>query len=253
MPKLTGTFAAPGEESLELRVDAGESYFISLTPDPSLTGSIVLLKRTDSLAAFETVATFTAVNTGTEYVNDTGEAVTLRLRCVAIDEEEPETVDYVLQSLINSHRVLCDSRAKVGATAGWVVNPANNLGIMGTLPAGETSSTMVVRLDNLAVGDTIRGFYPVGQVESAGNNATLTVELRKLTAAAADITDATVATTGAITYAADTLLGRIVQPAECNVTVADGESYYFLITGTTAASTDFAIMGIMVSIDRVLA
>jgi len=31
-----------------------------------------------------------------------------------------------------------------------------------------------------------------------------------------------------------------------NVTVADGESYYFLVTGTTAASTDFAVQGIAV-------
>jgi len=59
--------------------------------------------------------------------------------------------------------------------------------------------------------------------------------------------DASVATSGAITFAADTLLGRITLPVEnVNVTVADGESYYFLITGTTAAATDIALQGIMV-------
>jgi hypothetical protein len=249
MPKLTGTFDAPGQESSELRVPAGGSYYIVLTPDPSLTGSIALLKRTDSLASFETVATFTAANLGTEYVNDTGEDVYLRLRCIEIDETEPEEVDYTLQSLMDSLRMLVDGRAKVGGTAGWVVNAANNLGLMATLPQSQTGSTLVLRLYNLHVGDVIKGFYPVGQVESAGNTASLTVELRKLTAAAADVTDASVATSGAVSYTADAILGRITQPVEnVNAVVADGESYYFLVTGTTAASTDIALMGVMVSV-----
>lgn len=154
---------------------------------------------------------------------------------------------YVLRSLLSGKRILCDARAKVGATSGWVVNAANNLGLMATLPAGETSSTIVVRPDHLGIGDVITGFYPVGQVESGGNNATLTVELRKMTAAAADVTDASVATTGAVTYAADSILGRVSQAADnLNVEVQDGESYYFLVTGTTAASTDIALQGIMV-------
>lgn len=250
MPKLTGTFSADGDESLELAVPAGGSYYLLLAPSPSLTGSIALLSRTDSLASFETVATFTAANTGTEYVNSSTETIYLRLRCIDLDAGT-ETVGYVLQSLVDSYRVLCDARAKVGTTSGWVVNAANNLGLMATLPAGQSGSTMVVRLDHLAVGEKVRGFYPVGQVESGGNTATLTVELRKLTAAAADVTDATVATTGAVNYTADAMLGRITQPAECDVTVADGESYYFLITGTTAASTDIALMGVMVSMTRV--
>ena len=128
-----------------------------------------------------------------------------------------------------------------------MVNTGNNLGLCATLPASQTSSTLVLPVDGLTIGATIVGFYPVGQVESAGNNATLTINLRKMTAAAADVADASVATSGAITFAADTLLGRITLPVEnVNVTVADGESYYFLITGTTASATDIALQGIMV-------
>jgi len=247
MPKLTGTLDALGEESLEIAVPAGGSYFLSLTLNPSLTGTIALLQRTDSLAAFTTVRTFTAANTGTEYTNTSNETVYLRLRATLL-EVDVDGVDYVLQSLISTgRRSLVDHRPKVGTTAGWVVNTGNNLGLCATLPAAQTASTLVMPVDGLTIGATIVGFYPVGQVESAGNNATLTINLRKLTAAAADVVDASVATSGAITFTADTLLGRITLPVEnVNVTVVDGESYYFLITGTTASATDIALQGIMV-------
>jgi hypothetical protein len=250
MPKLTGNFDAAGEESRELLVRAGQSYVLSLTPDPSLTGSIQLLARDDSPAASSVIRTFTDTLALTEYKNETGKDQYLRLRCVDLDETEPEDVDYVLQSLISTGtRKLALGTPKVGATAGWTVNGATNVGTLALLPAAQTGSTLVVPLDFLSVGDVITGFYPVGQVESAGNNATLTVNLRKITAAAADVVDASVATSGAITFAADTLLGRITLPVEnVNATVADGESYYFLITGTTAAATDVALQGMMVAL-----
>jgi len=246
MPRLTGTFDAAGEESGEIFVAAGASYAISLTPDPSLTGSIVLMAR-GALAAPTILQTYTDTLALTEYRNESGADQYLKLRCVAIDEEEPEDVDYVLQSLMGGSRVLLNTAAKVGATAGWAVNAAANTGILATLAAGRTTNTLVVPVLGLRVGDRITGYYPVGQVESAGNNATLTVNLRKLTAVAADVTDASVATSGAVTFAADAVLGRITMPVEnLSVTVADGESYYFLVTGTTAASTDFAVQGIAV-------
>jgi hypothetical protein len=246
MPKLTGNFDAAGEESRELLVRAGQSYVLSLTPDPSLTGSIQLLARDDSPAASSVLRTFTDTLALTEYKNETGKDQYLRLRCVDLDEGEPEDVDYVLQSLIGGNRVLLNTAAKAGATAGWAVNAAGNTGILATLAAGRTANTLVVPVAGLNVGDVIAGYYPVGQVESAGNTASITFELRKLTAAAADVVDASVATTGAVAFTADGILGRITSFAEnVNATVADGESYYFLVTATTGASTDIALQGIM--------
>lgn len=246
MARRTGTFSAAGQESAEVRVKPGQAYWLSLAPNPSLTGSIQLLARTESPERFEVVATFTAANTGTEYVWTGPGDASLKLRCVAIDDGT-ETVVYNLRSLLSGKRILCDVRPKVGATAGWVINAANNTAIMATLPASRTANTMVLRLDHLGVGEVIEGFYPVGQVESGGNNASLTVELRKHTAAAADVLDATVVSTGSVTYAADTALTRITQAVDdLDIVVQDNESYYFLITGTTAASTDFALQGIMV-------
>lgn len=251
MPKLTGTFSADGQESLEIRVLPEQSYIVSLAPSPSLTGSVQLLSRADgSVAVFEVLQTYTAALTRTEYRNATGKVQYIRLRCVDLDGGT-ETVGYVLQSLISTgRRYLVDHRPKVGTTSGWVVNAANNIGLCATLPASQTSSTAVIHVNNLEVGTRIRGFYPVGQVESAGNTATLTVELRKLTAAAADVVDASVATTGAVNFTADSKLDRITMFAELDELVVDETSYYFLVTGTTAALTDFALQGVMVQVEN---
>lgn len=245
MPRLSGTFTADNTQSAELLLKPGQGYALSLTPSPSLTGAIALQRRRLSTAVYEDVTVFTGTQALTEYRNDLNEPVVIRLYCRDLDAGT-ETVAYVLRSLLSGTRVLCDARAKVGTTSGWVVNAANDLGLMATLPAGQSGSTLVVRPDFLSVGAVIEGFYPVGQVESAGNTASLTVELRKMTAAAADVVDASVATTGAVSYTADTVLGRVSQAADdVNAIVQDGESYYFLVTGTTAASTDFALQGIM--------
>lgn len=248
MPKLTGTFDANGQESAELRIEPDQSYVLSLTPDPSLTGSIQLLNRAEgSLATLEVVQTYTDTLALTEYTNRTGKVQYLRVRCITLDDEVPETVDYRFQSLLSKGRFVCEERAKVGATAGWVVNAANDTALMATLPAGETDSTLVLRVDGLHVGDVIEGFYPIGQVESGGNTASLTVEMRKMTAAAADVTDASVATTGAVEFTADAALGRITMPVDnVNAEIGEGETYYFLVTGTTAAATDIALQGIVI-------
>lgn len=252
MPRLTGTFSADGDESLEVLLKPRQHYALSLTASPSLTGKVQLLRRSLSTAKYEVVQEYTDSQAITEYANDTGEAVALKLVCVDLDAGT-ETVDYVLQSLITTgRRFVSGKRPKVGATAGWVVNAATNTGLMATLPQGQTGATLVLTVDNLEIGDRITGYYPVGQVESAGNTATLTVNLRSTTAAASDVVDASVATSGAVSFTADATLGPIGGLAvdNLNVKVAAGETYYFLVTGTTAASTDFAVQGVCVQIER---
>lgn len=252
MPRLTGTFAANGAQSAEVLLKPGQKFALSLTASPSLTGKVELLRRDLSTTQYDIVETYTDSQALTEYTNTTGKTVAVKLGGVVLDVGT-ETVAYVLQSLISTgRRFLIDHRPKVGGTAGWVVNAANNLGTLATLPASQTGSTLVIPVDNVEIGDRITGFYPVGQVESGGNNVTLTFNLRKLTAAAADLVDASVATSGAVVVSADTELGRIGAHAVDNldVRVADKESYYFLVTGTTTASTDVALQGVMVQIER---
>lgn len=137
--------------------------------------------------------------------------------------------------------------AKVGATAGWVVNAAADDGRMATVPAGQSASTLVVPLSFLKVGDYITSFHLVGQIESGGNTVTVDAVLRKMTAAAADITDVIVATMTQLSVTTDTIMSasntnKTVTPEQ----IGADETFYLIITATTAAATDIALQGVAI-------
>lgn len=137
--------------------------------------------------------------------------------------------------------------AKAGATAGWVPAGATNLA-SATLPAAQTASTLVLPIPGLFVGDIVTGFHLVGQIESAGNTVTLDASLRKLTAAAADLTDASIGAMTQISATSDTAVtaANSTHTLATPETIAADESLYLLITGTTAASTDVALQGAVI-------
>ena len=138
---------------------------------------------------------------------------------------------------------------RAGATAGWASPSAHsgftNAGIVG-LPASQTASTWVIPIDGLEVGDVITSFSVVAQVESAGGAVTLDADLRKFTNAAANATDASVGAITQVAVTADTAVADSKTFAAAE-TVSAIESYYVLLTGTTAASTDVQLMGIVVN------
>lgn len=131
--------------------------------------------------------------------------------------------------------------AKAGATAGWTVAAGANL-YEWTMAAGGTASTLVIPVDGLKVGDTITAYSCQAQIESAGNTATLDTNLRKLTNAAADPTDASVDSTTQVSVTADTASAPSKTLGTPEV-VAANERFYILVTGTTAASTDIRMLG----------
>ncbi len=136
-----------------------------------------------------------------------------------------------------------------GATAGWVVTGADDG--LARLPVSQTSSTLVIPIKGLAVGDTVTGVRVIGQVESAGANVSLTLSARKSTAAAGDFVDAELGsdTTGVLT--ADTLLsGTALEVTGLSDVVTELESFYALLTGTTEALTDIAVSGVVVTVDQ---
>lgn len=140
--------------------------------------------------------------------------------------------------------------AKVGATAGWVVTAGTNI-CHATLPASQTASTLVVPIP-CDIGDKITAVSATGQVESAGGNVTLVMSVRKLTNAAADNTDAELGTDNVGTLAADTILSSAnLAVTGLSEIVAEGETIYALFTGTTAASTDIDLTGLIVTVTRV--
>lgn len=156
-----------------------------------------------------------------------------------------------LSTLAAINRRIINVGAKVGATAGWVLGDgAVDKGLMATLPASQTTATLVVPVPGLMVGDTITAFHAIGQIESAGGDVTLVINLRKHTAAAADVSDASV---GTVTLAHTDNNDVVVDSTNTSVTglteiVAQNETFYFLITGTTDAATDIALQGVAVEV-----
>lgn len=144
-----------------------------------------------------------------------------------------------------SQKYLLGADPKVGATAGWAVAAATDVGRMATLPASQTASTLVVRLPSLKVGSVITAFGLIGQIESAGGAVTLDCSLRSVQAAAADLTDALEGSAMTqLAVSADTAVTSAnAEKASLTVTVAADKAYYLLITGTTAASTDIDLAG----------
>ncbi|HJZ10583.1 MAG TPA: hypothetical protein VJ521_00435 [Acidobacteriota bacterium] len=161
--------------------------------------------------------------------------------------DEAVLVNRTLQKQI----VPAGSVGKVGATAGWTVRGANNSDLA-TVPASQTASTLVVPIDILMAGDTITSFHLVGQIESAGGAVTVDADLRKMTAAAADVTDASIGTITQLSVTADTIMSasntnKVLATAEV---VGADETFYVLVTATTAASTDIALQAIAVTITK---
>jgi len=130
----------------------------------------------------------------------------------------------------------------LGSTTGFVQN--NDTGIV-TCPASQTASTFCIPL-NFKQGDIINSFKISGQGESAANAYTVDCDLRTTTAVAGDLTDASV---GAITQI-DKTADYLIADSKTGLThqVISGNSYYALITVTTAAATDVALQGVEVTV-----
>ena len=144
-----------------------------------------------------------------------------------------------------------NSRAKVGGTAGWAIPTTTDTAVCATQAAGGTNSTLVMSLGPLKVGSRIKGGYLIGQIESTtGDGTQISWDLRKLTAVAADPSDASVdAMDAPLDVEVDTAMGsaNTSLPAIDELVVA-GVSYYALITSTTASSNDVQLLGVVLKI-----
>lgn len=138
---------------------------------------------------------------------------------------------------------------KVGATAGWTVAAAANTALV-TLAASQTAATLVIPIRvPLKVGWEITGFGINAQIESAGGTVTLDAALRKQTNAAGDPVDASVGAITQVSVTADTAVSS-AKNGLSEIVAAD-ETFYILITGTTAALTDIALQGITLTVNEV--
>ncbi|CAK0778969.1 hypothetical protein CCP3SC15_610006 [Gammaproteobacteria bacterium] len=136
------------------------------------------------------------------------------------------------------------ANGRVGSGAGFT-NASNTGAVL--LPASQSASTWVVPISGLKIGDIITGFKVVAQVESAGGTVTIDADLRKLTNAAADPSDASLGAITQVSVTADTAVAasKTLSAAE---TVASGTTCYVLVTATTAGSTDIQLLGIELNV-----
>lgn len=150
-----------------------------------------------------------------------------------------------------SQKYVFKAGAKVGATAGWAPAATDNVHLI-TLPASQTGSTLVVPISGLKVGWTITSYHLIGQIESAGGTVTVDADLRKQTAAAADVTDASIGAITQLSVTADTIMSasNTAKTLSTPEVIGADETFYLLITGTTAASTDIALQGVAVVVDE---
>ena len=132
-----------------------------------------------------------------------------------------------------------NNEARIGATAGWVLG-AIDTGVMGTVAASQTASTLVVPISGLHVGDTITGFTVHAQVESAANTVTIDGDLRNIDNTAADPVDASVGAITQVSVTADTAVAQAKTGLSHVVLATD--SYYILLTVTTGVSTDVRLV-----------
>jgi hypothetical protein len=160
-----------------------------------------------------------------------------------INEDEVVTCKRVVKRIVNGY-------SKVGGTAGWTVGGgAVNTGLMATMAASQTGGKLVVPVPGLKVGDTITGFHLIGQIESAGNAVTVDADLRKHTAAAADVADASVGAITQLSVTADAIMSATnTRKASLAEVVAADETFYVLLTATTLGSTDIALQGVAIEV-----
>lgn len=230
-----------------IRIQQGESLDYSLSGPFSAT--LQLEYTPDGGKTYQTIFTKTAAASGRLEKLAFGD---YRWRCTAYTSgtavTSVSTVNPVGGTQAKSYIIPATGIAKVGGTSGWAVAPADNISLV-TLPASQTGSKLVIPLLGLKTGDTIQGFNLIGQVESGGNTATLDADLRVHTAVAADVSDASVGSMTQLSMTADTALSASnTGTTITDRTVADGETFYLLITGTTAAATDVAIQGVALSV-----
>lgn len=277
MTTVAATISAAGVTGV-LTVKPGQSILYAAT-ESTFVGVTYLERSRNGGSSWETIETATDASlTGGTLKNETKSDEWYRFRATLngatpisgsidvsvadvadtiVEYRDPDGVllvkitDSGVETLKRPSRLLsvnAAGQAKAGTTAGFVVAVGDNIALV-TCPASQTASTLVIPIPALSVGDTITGFYLVGQIESAGATATVDAALRKHTAAAADVSDASVGAIAQLSVTADTIMSSAnTRKASLSEVVAIDETFYALITVTTAAATDIALQGIVLEI-----
>lgn len=240
--------------SAQLSVPPGKAadYAVSGT----FTGFVTLQRSENGGATWETVRAG-AADTGFsgQVRNESQGDVRYRFKADDTDGSTPMTgtaVTTLGDANLDAEKIILNAGvlSKAGTSSGWTTAAVDSKSLA-TLAASLSSKVLVVPITGLKVGDKITGFHLIGQVESGGNNVTIDAALTRHTAAAADVTDTTVASMTQLVVAADTVLSKTnTRKAALDEVVAENTTHFLLITGTTTGSTDIALQGVAVEVVR---
>lgn len=277
MTTVTKTFTAVGNGN-DFRLPPGQSFDYDVSG--TFVGTVVLEHTRNGGITYEPVEkTLAAPGSGLiSYPGNENSNASYRWRCSAftsgsivtsmadavdavkgsnpaispdIIDGEGEKIFGVVDGSVNvltrtSQKKIITAGAKVGGTAGWLIDAANDKGSLAKCPAAETAVTMVIKVPDLKVGDVITAFGANGQIESGGNVATLDLELLKQTAVAAGNTESSIGSITQVSVTADTIVNS--EKADLDETVVEGAQYYLLATATTAAATDIDLLNATVTV-----
>lgn len=132
----------------------------------------------------------------------------------------------------------------VGATSGMVTN--TDLGVV-SCPASQTAATWLMPI-SLKQGTVITSFRVTGQLESAGNVATVDVDLRYNLYGEPFITNVSIGAIAQISKTADYQIDD--EKTGLSHEVVTGQQIVAFVTITTAATTDVDFMGVEVTVDE---
>lgn len=231
-------------------VNAGSGTVVlptSASPAQTAEGSVVWDSDDDLLTVGDGTGRKTMVDvSSTQSV--TG-AKTFTTAHISAGNLTPTTVNRTSQQYV------VNDFSRPGTTAGWLgsVLQVDNLGLLATCPQLQTAATLIIPITNLKVGWTVTGYFLSGQIESGGNAVTLDADLRKMTSAAADFTDASIGAITQISVTADTLVdaSNSTKTLAAPEVIAADEILYLKLTATTAAATDIGIGSVVVIVTEV--
>lgn len=227
----TGTVSVGSANAGVITVDTGAGFSI----DGGTASNVTAATEDLTVAATAGSVVISAGEAVDDAIQLTGQGVTVSGKLVRTGQQYVQTVGY----------------CKVGTTAGWAVPAAADAAHLATLPQSQTASTLIIPITiPLKIGWTITAWTLNGQIDSAGNTATLDASLYKHTEAEAGFSNAQVGS--GMAQLSKTADYKVVDgESGLSEVVAADESYYLLITGTTAATTDIEIAGITVTVSEI--
>ena len=137
---------------------------------------------------------------------------------------------------------------KVGATAGWVASTTGVDSNKATMAASQTAGTLVIPLSGLLPGDVLSSFHLYGGGIFTGTASTLDASLHSciVSAAGTTVVDTNLQSmTQFVSATANVIFGMANTYTELasEHVVVEGETFYLLLTGTTAAGDSMVILG----------